>query len=327
MTAFAAPPSRLNAGAALALLVALLGAGSAGAQAWPARSVTLVVPFAAGGNVDIAARVFAREISAKLGQQVVIENKPGAGGGVASAQVAKAKPDGYTLLLTATGPAVFNKMLYKSIPYDPDNDFTPIVITNDVPQVLVVNPKSPIQSVKDLVALAREKKGALTLGHAGAGTTGHLACLLFMAQTGIETVLVSYRGAAPLITDVLGGQIDAGFPAYVPQVESVKSLGVTTEERLGFLPQTPTVRESGVADVVATTWNALLGPAGLPPEIVERLNTIVNDFLKTDTARKELAPLGARPLGGTPQDVVKTMERDKAKWGPIIKAANIVLEP
>lgn len=296
------------------------------ADAWPTRTITLVVPFAAGGNVDVPGRLIARELATRLGQEVVVENKTGAGGGIASAHVAKSKPDGYTLLLTATGPAVLNKLLYRSLPYDPDTEFTPIVITNDVPQVLVVSPTSTISSVRDLVDLAKSKKGALTLGHAGPGTTGHLASLLFLSQAGIEAQLVTYRGGAPMLTDVLGGHVDAGFPAYIPQVASVKVLGVTSNRRLDFLPGIPTIAESGVADVRATTWNALMGPAGLPKDIVERLNGTINRFLTTEPAKAELAKLGARPLGGTPEDVVRMMGEDKARWAPIIKAANIVLE-
>jgi tripartite-type tricarboxylate transporter receptor subunit TctC len=286
----------------------------------------MVVPFPAGGNVDVAARLFAKELTDKLGQQVVVENKPGAGGGIGSAQVAKAAPDGYTLLLTATGPAVFNKLLYKSIPYDPDTEFTPIVITNDVPQVLVVDPKLPVRTLADLQAYAKQKPGGITIGHAGPGTTGHLATLLLLAQTKIEAVQVSYRGAAPLVSDVLGGQIEAGFPAYVSQVATVRSLGVTSEQRLDFLPDVPTIRESGVADVVATTWNALVGPAGLPRPIVQKLNRIVNAFLATPAARDQLNALGARALGGTPEQAADTMARDKAKWEPIIRAADIKLD-
>ena len=318
--------------ASIALAAALALAGmmhvsAACAQTWPTRWITMVVPFAPGGNVDAAARVFARELGARLGQDVVVENKSGAGGAIASTFVAKARPDGYTLLLTASGPAVFNKLLYKSIPYDPDTDFTPIVITNDVPQVLIVGPNSPVASVQDLVELAKAKRGAMTLAHAGPGTTGHLAAVLFMAQTGIEAQLVTYRGGAPLVADLLGGHIDAGFPAYIPQVASVKALAVTSDTRMSFLPNVPTVRESGIADVTATTWNALVGPAGLAPEIVDRLNGIVNRYLKTDAAQTELAALGGRALGGSAQDVVRIMADDRAKWGPIIKAAGIVLEP
>ena len=313
-------------GSAAALWLGL-AAGPVQAQAWPSRWITLVVPFAPGGNVDAPARLFARELAMKLGHDVVVENKTGAGGGIASTFVAKARPDGYTLLLTASGPAVFNKLLYKTLSYDPDADFTPIIITNDVPQALVVGPQSPIGSVADLVAAAKARRGAFTLAHAGPGTTGHLACVLFIAHTGIEVQLVSYRGGAPMITDLLGGHIDAGFPAYIPQVATVKAIAITSDVRMSFLPQVPTIRESGISDLTATTWNALMGPAGLPSDIVERLNGILNRYLATDTAKAELAAMGGRVLGGSPQDVVRIMAEERSKWAPIIKAANIVLEP
>ena len=311
----------------MALLLGSSLASPAEAQAdpWPNRPVMLVVPYAAGGNVDIAARIFARVLSDKIGQPVVVENKSGAGGIVGTVAVAKAAPDGYTLLLTAGGPAALNALLYSSIPYS-DSDFTPVVITNDVPQVLISSPKLPVASLKDLVAYAKEKK-SINIGHAGPGTVGQLAALLLELQTGIDAALVSYRGAGEIIKDVLGGQIEAGFPAYVPQVATVKVLGVATAERVAFIPDAPTIRESGIADVTASTWNALMGPAGMPRAIVMKLNAAINEYLKTDQAKQELAKIGARALGGTPEDVAKTIADDRKRWGPIIRTANIKLDP
>jgi len=229
-----------------AVVVIWLVEHQAHAQSWPSRPVTMVVPYAAGGNVDIAARVFARELSSKLGQQVIIENKSGAGGIVGTVAVAKAKPDGHTLLLTASGPAALNKLLYRSIPYDTDTEFTPIVVTNDVPQVLVVDPKLPVRNLGELVAYAKQRK-SLSLGHAGPGTTGHLA---------------------------------------------------SAETRLDFLPQIPTVRESGIADVVATTWNALLAPVGTSSDVVAKINAIINEFLKEDACEEVAYALDVLKLDG-----------------------------
>jgi tripartite-type tricarboxylate transporter receptor subunit TctC len=307
------------------LIVVLLPMVRAEADGWPSRPITIVVPYAAGGNVDIAARLFAKALSEKLGQSVIIEDKPGAGGIVGSVTVANATPDGYTLLLTAAGPGALNKLLYKSLPYDADTQFTPIVVTNDVPQVVVIDPKLPVANLSELVAYSKQKK-SVSIGHAGPGTMGQLAALLLIAQTKMNAVLVSYRGSAPLITDLLGGQIEAGVPAYIPEVNTVKAIAVTTESRLSFLPQVPTTRESGIADVEAATWNALLGPAGLPPEIVDKLNASLNAYLKTEAAQQDLARLGARPIGGSPADVTKLIADERAKWAPIIQSAHISLD-
>lgn len=309
-----------------ALVASLAGCAVAAAEDWPTRPVTMVVPYAPGGNIDQAARVFGRELSEKLGQQFIVESKGGAGGSLGAAQVARSKPDGYTLLVTANGPAVLNKMLYASLPYDPDVDFTPISLISDVPQVFIVNPKSAVSDLKDLVALGRQKKGALTIGHPGIGTGAHLATIWFANLAGIEVVPVAYRGAAPIVTAVLGGEIDAGFPAYIPQARTAKVIAVTSEERVDFLPGVPTARESGFPDMVTGTFTGLAAPVGVPAEIISRMNRILDAFLKTDEARKQLGLLGARTLGGPPERLNERMNKEKALWGPIIKSANIRLQ-
>src|SRR5690242_13920854 len=190
---------------AAALAAGLLCNGVAAAEDWPTRPVTMIVPYAPGGNIDQAARLFARELSEKLGQQFIIESKGGAGGSIGATAVAKAKPDGYTLLVTANGPSVLNKMLYASLPYDPETDFTPIALISDVPQVFIVNPNSPVNDLKGLVALAKEKN-TLTIGHPGIGTGAHLGTIWFAKVTGINLVPVAYRGANPIVIAVLGGE-------------------------------------------------------------------------------------------------------------------------
>ena len=269
--------------------------------------------------------MFGRELSEKLGQQFIVESKGGAGGSLGAAYVAKSKPDGYTLLVTANGPAVLNKMLYTSLPYDPDTDFTPISLISDVPQAFIVNPKSPVNDLRGLVALGKQKNGALTMGHPGIGTGAHLATLWFASLTGIELVPVAYRGAKPIVTAVLGGEIDSGLPAYIPQVQSTKVIAVTSEQRVDFLPDVPTARESGI-DIATGTFTALAAPAGTPREIVTRINRILEEFLKTDAAKKQLALLGARTLGGPPERLTERMNREKALWGPIVQRANIKLQ-
>ena len=300
--------------------------GGAFAQDWPTRPVTMVVPYAPGGNIDQAARVFGRELSEKLGQQFIIESKGGAGGSIGAVAVAKAKPDGYTLLVTANGPSVLNKMLYASLPYDPDTDFTPISLISDVPQVFIVNPNSPVKDLKDMVALAKQKKDGLTMGHPGVGTGAHLTAIWFASVAGINVVPVAYRGALPIVTAVLGGEIDAGIPAYIPQVSTAKPIAVTSDERVDFLPGVPTARESGVADVASGTFTGLASPAGVPPEIVARINRILDAFLKTAEAKKQFAVLGARTIGGPPERLTERMNQEKALWGPIVKSADIKLQ-
>jgi tripartite-type tricarboxylate transporter receptor subunit TctC len=306
-------------------IVAVLFALSppAGAQEWPSRPVTIVIPFAPGGSGDASLRLLAKALSEKIGQPVVVENRSGAGGAIGTASVTKAAPDGYTLLFTAIGPHVLNKLLYKSIPYDADADFEPIILVADVPQIIVSSPQRGWKSLGDLIAYAKENP--VTIGHAGAGTMGHLAAALFVARAGIQASLIGYRGATPVVTDVLSGHIDAGFPIYIPLIDSVTALAVTAESRAGFLPQVPTAREAGV-DVVASTWTALVGPAGLPSSIVKKLNAAIHDYLASDETARQFAALGMRPLGGPPARLAQTVAEDKARWEPIIRAENIRLD-
>lgn len=308
------------------LAAGLVCCGGAASEDWPTRPVTMIVPYAPGGNIDQAARLFARELSEKLGQQFIIESKGGAGGSIGASQVAKSKPDGYTLLVTANGPSVLNKMLYASLPYDPETDFTPIALISDVPQVFAVNAKSPVSDLKGLVAFAKEKKEGLTIGHPGVGTGAHLTAIWFANLAGITAVPVAYRGAQPLVTAVIGGEIDAGLPAYIPQVHAAKILAVTSEERVDFLPGVPTVRESGVANVASGTFTALAAPAGTPPEIVTRMNRILDAYLKTEEAKKQFALIGAKTLGGPPERLTERMNREKVLWAPLVKSADIKLQ-
>lgn len=316
----------MNRRGILCIVAALLGAApQAGAQEWPTRPITIVIPFAPGGAGDASLRLLAKALSEKIGQPVIVENRSGAGGAIGTAAVAKAAPDGYTLLYTAIGPHVLNKLLYKSIPYDPDADFEAIILVADAHQIIVGSPQRNWKKLGDLIDYAKQNPGKVTIGHAGAGTMGHLAAALFVARAGIEASLISYRGASPVVTDVLSGHIDAGFPIYVPLIESVTVLAVTAESRAGFLPQVPTAREAGV-DVVASTWTALVGPAGLPRGIVMTLNAAVHDYLASDDTARQFAAFGMRPLGGPPERLAQTVADDKAKWEPIIRLENIKLD-
>ena len=300
------------------------------AEEWPTRPITMVVPFPAGGSADAVARLVAIELSDKLKQQVVVENRGGAGGNIGGAAVARAKPDGYTLLFTTPGPGANNKLLYSNLSYDPEKDFTPIVQVADSPLIMVASTQTPIKSISELIAYAKKNPGQLNVGIPGNGTLGHFAAALLERQAGIKVTIVSYKGSAPLITDLLGGQVNIGsdfITAYVPQVKSGKMtpLAVLAPERSPLLPQVPTAAESGFTNFEALAWFAVVGPAGLPAPIVTKINAIVNAYLKSDSVKEKFAPLGLRPVGGTPEQLQQLVAKEIAKWRPIVQEAKISL--
>lgn len=309
--------------AAAAMLAA--AARPAAAEDWPTRPITLVVSFAPGAIMDYLGRAIAHDLTTALGQPVVVENKVGGGGSVPAVAIAKAAPDGYTLLMTAIGPAVFRPIMDKSVGYDIDKDFTPIILAGDSPNVLLANPKLGLNTVKDLLAYAKTRNGKLSIAHSGPGTMGHLCSVLFASQAHINGSFIAYRGAAPMITDLLGGQIDIGFPAFGPGSQSVKILAVTTEERVDFLPDVPTMKESGF-DLVGSTWNAIYAPANVPREIVTKLNTAINAYLQKPETRQQFSKVGLRTLGGTPEHLSETVAQDRAKWSQIIARLNVAPE-
>ena len=309
-----------------ALIVAVATSSPLSAQErdWPNRPVTIVYPWAPGAT-DASIRFIAKALSERFGQPFIVEIRSGAGGNVGLAQVAKAAPDGYTIVLTAIGPAVLNKLLYTSIPYDHDRDFDPIILVSDTPQVIISSPKLPIRTFAELVAYGKDNPGKLTIGHPGAGTMGHLTAVLFLARAGIEGSAIAYRGTTPLVTDLLGGQIIAGSPAYTPLVESATVLAVTSEQRTPFLPNVPTAREAGF-DVIAGSWTAIVGPAGMPRGVVLKLNAAIDDYLKSEEGGRQFAQLGMRVLGGPPERLTQAVREDRVRWEPVIRAANIKLD-
>jgi tripartite-type tricarboxylate transporter receptor subunit TctC len=248
-------------------LAASAALGPAQAEEWPARPVTLVHNFAAGGNGDYMARLGAKALSAKLDQTVTVEIRAGAGGIIGTVSVANAAPDGYTLLNTAVGPAVLNQLLLKSVPYDTEKDFTPIILVGEIPQVIVGSPKLGFKTLQDLIEFGRKNPSKLNIGHAGAGSMGHLTAALFLARTGLRGTLIAYRGAGPVVADVMSGQIQAGVPIYIPAAKNVSLLAVTSDQRVPFLPDVPTARESGV-DLVTSTWIAIMAQAKTPDSLV-----------------------------------------------------------
>jgi tripartite-type tricarboxylate transporter receptor subunit TctC len=299
------------------------GSPEAVAQTWPSRSITLIVAFPPGTTTDFAARAIAQELTKEFGQTVVVENRTGGGGAIASQAVAKAQPDGYTLLMTTIGPAVLRPLIDSSLHYDAVADFTPVILVGEAPNLLASSPKLGFNNVRDLVAYAKRNPGKLSVGHSGPGTMGHLVGLLFASEAGIEANLIAYAGSPPIIADLAGGHIDAGSIAYGSPIGTAKVLAVTTKERLAFLPDVPTMGEGGFPNVTGATWSGLFGPAGLPPEIVAKLNKSIAEFLSKREVHQQFEKVGYRALGGPTERLRQQMAEDRAKWSKVIASAKI----
>ena len=309
---------------------AVLSSGAASAQSgFPSRPVHIFVPYAAGGGVDILARTLGEVVSRQWGQGVVVENRPGAGGMVASQALAKSAPDGYTLIVVASGHAT-NPFLYPKLPYDTFKDFTPISLLASSPNILLVRADSLFKTVADVIAQARLKPGSLSFAHAGNGTSTHLAGELLKNLAKIDLEAIPYKGGALAINDLLGGQIAMSFnngPESVGQLEAgtVRALAVTTGTRASFLPDVPSMAET-VPGYDTEVWWGLLGPAGMPADLVEKL---AHDFvaaLNTDSVKQRLTKLGASPIGSTSRQFDEKIHADYEKWGPIIKAVGMKAE-
>ncbi len=314
------------------LLSALIGccalAGAAEAQSsYPSRPVRIVVPSPPAGGTDIIARVLAQHFSTSLGQQFFVENRPGAGNMIGIESVARAAPDGYTLLFVPSTLAL-NSVMYKKVSYDPVRDFAPITLAAVAPNVLVVNPKVPAHSIAELIALAKQKPGQLTYGTPGIGTSPHMSMELFKSLAGIDLQHVPYRGTAPAMTDVISGQIAAMFSNALtakPQIEAgaIRALGVSTRKRSEAMPNLPPIAEAGVPDYEATQWYGLVAPAGTPAEIVARLHAEVTQALRTQDMQDKLAGDGAEPVGTTPAEFAAHIKSELEKWAGVARAAKI----
>jgi tripartite-type tricarboxylate transporter receptor subunit TctC len=296
-------------------------------DAFPSRPVHVLVPFAPGGAVDIVARTLGDELSNRWGRAVVIENRPGAGGVVASEAEAKAAPDGYTLILVATGHAL-NPHLYAKLPYDSFNDFTPISLIGTSPNMLLVRADSRFKTLTDLLTAARERPGQITYGHAGNGTSSHLAGELLKYMAKIDITPIPYKGGAPALTDLIGGHIPMTFnniPESIAQIMAgtVRPLGMTTAVRSPVLPDVPTIAEAGLPGFDTGVWWGLLGPAGLPRDITMKLARDCADAVNSPAVKARLISLGATPIGSSPGEFAALIRADYEKWGPIIKAAGI----
>ncbi|QWG21798.1 tripartite tricarboxylate transporter substrate binding protein [Bradyrhizobium sediminis] len=310
---------------------AMLSAGvTASAQsAFSSKPVHIFVPYAAGGGVDILARTLGDVVSKQWGQSVVVENRPGAGGLVASQALVASPPDGYTLIVVASGHAT-NPLLHPKIPYDTFKDFTPISLLGSSPNILLVRADSPFKSLGDMIAQARAKPGSLSFAYAGTGTSTHLAGELLKNLAKIDLNAVPYRGGAPAINDLLGGQVAMSFnngPESIPQLEAgtVRALAVTTASRASLLPNVPSMSET-VPGYDTEVWWGLLGPAGMPADLVAKLSQDFVAALNTDAVKARLAKLGASPIGSSPKAFDAKIRADYEKWAPIVKAAGMKVE-
>jgi tripartite-type tricarboxylate transporter receptor subunit TctC len=312
----------------LFVTLAVLASSVAFGQAYPTRPVRLVVPFSAGAGVtDIMARLVGQHLSVALGQQIVIDNRPGAGGILGTELVSKAAPDGYTLMMTNVSLAV-NSYLYAKLPYDPVNDFTPVTMVNSAPLLLVVHPSVAATSVADLVGLAKAHPGVLNYGSGGVGTTPHLSGELFRSLAGIDAVHVPYKGGAPALADLVGGQLSfmiENMPGTMPFVREAKlrALAITSPLRSPLAPDLPTMQEAGVPGYEVIGWNGLVAVKGTPPAIVARLHDEVAKILRTPEVVRQLAALGAEPVGNTPDEFGAFIRAEMARWGTIIRERGI----
>lgn len=314
--------------AALALAGLLLSGLPLAAQSYPERPVRLIVPFAAGGGSDSVGRAIAQKLSETLGQNVVVENRPGAGGSIGATYVAKAAPDGYTLLLGSTSEIAQYPHVSANVPYDPQKDFAPVALIATVPLVLTVAQKLPVSNVQELIATARKNPGKLNYGSAGTGSTTHLAMALFADMTGIDMVNVPYKGSAPVVTDLLAGNLDLAMPtmsAALPHAGGgkLKLIAVSTAKRAKALPDVPTIAESGVPAYATGLWTGLLAPAKTPRPIIEKLHAATAAALKTPELLKILNSQGAEPSGSTPEEFAQEIAREFETWRAVVQKTGI----
>jgi tripartite-type tricarboxylate transporter receptor subunit TctC len=309
----------------------MFAVGSANAQTWPAKTVRMVIPFPPGGTTDIVGRLASQKLGEALGQQVVPDNRPGAAGNIGTEAVAKAPPDGYTLLTAPGSTLTIHPSLYAKLPFDPVKDFAPVTIVAAVPNALVVHPSLPVRSVKELIAFAKARPDQLNYASTGAGQSTHLSMELFKTTAGVRIVHVPYKGSAPAVTDLLGGHVSLMFdnmPSALPHVKAgkIRALAVSTLKRSPVAPEIPTVAEAALPGFEVSVWFAVLAPAGTPRPIVDRLNQVLVKALQAQDVRERLLTQGAEPIGGTPEAFTAQMKTDLVKWAKVVKDANIRLD-
>ncbi len=310
---------------------AMAQAASTGSgPAWPNKTISLIVPFPAGGTTDVLARAVGLELSKSLGQPVIVESKPGAGSTLGADFVAKAKPDGYTLLMGAVHHTIASSV-YKKLPYDFQKDLAPVTTVALVPNVLVVNPNVPAKNVRELLALAKADPGKLTYGSNGNGTGQHLIGAQFEGMGGVQLLHVPYKGSGPLTTDLLGGQITMSFDTITPVLPHIKAgklraLAVTTATRSRALPEVPTLDESGLKGFNLGTWFGVLAPAATPRDIVVRLNAEIVKIINSPEFKKKMDDIGAEPIGNTPEQMAKQIKDDTERFAKLVKDAKVSID-
>jgi tripartite-type tricarboxylate transporter receptor subunit TctC len=313
---------------AIGLLLTACADTRAQAQTYPDHVIRLIAPFPAGGLADVLARAVSDEMSRSLGQPVIVENRAGAGGNVGAEYVAKSAPDGYTLMMASAGILTANQFLYAQMPFDPETAFIPVSIVADMPMMVVVNPKVAVQSLADLIALARAAPGKLNFGSPGTGTTGHLGLAMLMHVAGVKITHVPYRGAAPAIQDLLAGQIDGVVdnpPTVISHIQDgrLRPLAVAAARRMALLPDLPSAAEAGLPGYEASSWFGIMAPSGTPAPIVARLHQEVVRALATPAMQARFAKLGARLVGNTPDQFAAQIRAERASWGDVIRDAKI----
>ena len=319
--------------AAAMAVAGLLAAPAAHSQpsTYPKQTVTLVVPFPAGGPTDAMARVLAQKLGERIGQQVVIDNRGGAGGGIAAELVARAPADGHTLFFGTTGTLAINPSLYAKLRYDPVKDFTPISLMATTMNVLVVSPSVPAKSLNELVALAKAKPGELTYGSAGNGSSNHLSGELFRSSANIQINHVPYKGSAPALVDLLGGRLTMMFDTIAQQTQNiatgkVNALAVTGTQRSPLLPNVPTAQEAGLKDFDVTIWYGILAPSGTPSPIIDRLSREIAAVMGTEEMKRRMVADGAEAKATTPAEFAALIKSDTAKWAPVVKRSGASLD-
>jgi tripartite-type tricarboxylate transporter receptor subunit TctC len=301
------------------------------AQTYPSRTVTLVVPFPPGGGVDALARILAERLSVSLKQSVVVENRTGGGGTVGTRQVAKAEPDGYTLMLAHTGTISINPSLYANAGYDPRKDFSPIGLIGSMPVALIAHPSFPAKTVADVIAIAKREPGKLNFGTSAVGTGGYLTAEYFKSVAGLDMTIIPYRGTAPLMNDLIGGHVPVSFGVLPPAIGNIQSgslraIAVTGTHRFSLLPDVPTASESGLPGFDAVLHYGLVAPAGTPRPIIERLNKELRALAESDLVKQRVQAEGGDALTSTPEEYAKDIDQEETKWSTLIRKLNLKVE-
>src|SRR3954468_1657175 len=318
--------ARLVGGIIAALMLVPAAPAPAHAQTYPTRPVTLVVPFPAGSTTDLVGRILADRLTDALGQRVIVDNRGGAGGMVGSEAVARAEPDGYTLLMGTIGTHSINPYVYPKITYDPIADFSPIIQFGTAPNVLVVHPSLPVKTVKELIEYVRARPGQTNYASSGNGTSNHLSGAMFAAREGLKAAHVAYRGGAQAITDLLRGEVQFMFYHYLPLLPHIaegnlRAIAITSAERISALPDVPTMKQAGIDDFEVSAWFAVYGPPKMSDDLVQRLNRAISTIINTPATRQSLIEQGIDPVSGTPQDLLALTRSEMARWQKAVEIA------